>query len=50
MLAQIHGGTPDEAFDLMRGHGRNNRLRLSDVARAVVTDPTSIPELTTPRP
>jgi GAF domain-containing protein len=49
VLAQIHGGTPDEGFELLRSYSRNHRIHLSDVARAVVSDPTSIPELTIPR-
>jgi transcriptional regulator with GAF, ATPase, and Fis domain len=48
VLAQIHGGTPDQAFELLRGYSRNHRVPLSDVAHAVVTDPTSVPQLTTP--
>jgi transcriptional regulator with GAF, ATPase, and Fis domain len=45
-LAQIHGSTPDEAFDRLRQYCRSNHLKLSDVAYAVMTDPTSVPELT----
>lgn len=45
-LAQIHGGTPDQAFDRLRGYCRRHRARLSEVAAAVVHDPTSVPELT----
>jgi GAF domain-containing protein len=48
VLAQIHGGTPDQAFELMRKHCRSRNARLSDVAYAVVDDPQSVPELTTP--
>lgn len=45
-LAQIHDLTPDEGFGLLRSYCRSRHLRLSDVARAVVTDPGSVPELT----
>jgi transcriptional regulator with GAF, ATPase, and Fis domain len=45
-LAQIHGGTPDEGFERLRRYCRSRHLRLSDVARAVLADPASIPELT----
>lgn len=49
-LAQIHGTTPDQAFERLRGYCRGHRARLSEVAQAVVTDAGSIPELTTPQP
>jgi AmiR/NasT family two-component response regulator len=49
VLAQIHGGTPDDGFALMRRYSRDHRIHLSDVARAVVSDPTSVPGLTAPR-
>ena len=47
-LAQIHGGTPDEAFERLRSYCRKHNLRLSDVAIKVVTDAASLPDLTTP--
>jgi GAF domain-containing protein len=47
VLARTHGIGVDAAFDLMRDYARRNHHRLSDVARAVVTDPTSHPELIT---
>ena len=50
VLAQLHGTTPDQAFERLRDHCRNHGARLSVVASAVVTDPASIPELTTPTP
>ena len=50
VLAQIHGTTPDEAFELLRDYCRSHHARLSDIAAAVLTDPASLPELTTPRP
>jgi GAF domain-containing protein len=46
-IAQMRNCSVDEAFNLLRGHCRNHNLRLSDVARAVVTDPRPIPGLTT---
>ena len=46
-LAQIHGGTPDEAFARLRSYCRMQGLRLSAVAYAVTTDPGSVPRLTT---
>lgn len=49
-LAQMHGCSVDEAFDMLRGYCRNNRLGLSDVARGLVTDPLAYPELTGPPP
>ena len=45
-LATTHGIDVDAAFELMRGYARRNHHRLGDVARAVLTDPTSHPELT----
>ena len=47
VLARTHGTDVDAAFQLMRAYARRNHHRLSDVARAVVTDPTLHPELTT---
>jgi AmiR/NasT family two-component response regulator len=49
VLAQIHGRTPDQAFELLRDYGRRRNARLSVVAHAVVDDPKSVPELVTPR-
>jgi GAF domain-containing protein len=47
VLARTHGTSVDAAFGMMRDYARRNNHRLSDVARAVVTDPTRHPELTT---
>jgi len=47
VLAQIHGGTPDQAFERMRTYCRGSNARLSAVAAAVVDDPQSVPELST---
>lgn len=47
VLAQIHGSTPDQAFERLRSYSRNHQERLSDVAHTVVTDRNKLPELTT---
>ena len=47
-LAQIRGVTVDDAFKLLRTYSRQNNVRLGVVARAVLTNPTSVPELTAP--
>lgn len=47
-LAQLHGGSPDEGFTMMRSYCRRHGLRLADIARAVIFDPDSVPELTGP--
>ncbi len=44
-VAQRHAVTVDAAFALMRTYARNNNLRLVELARAIVTDPTSAPDL-----
>jgi len=48
-LAQIHGITTDQAFDLIRGYARDHQAGLSDVAQAITSDPSQVPELTTRR-
>ena len=45
-LARAQGGDVDGAFELLRRYARSNNLKLIDVARTVVTDPASIPDLT----
>jgi GAF domain-containing protein len=45
VLAQLHGCSTDEAFAMLRDHCRSHGLRLGDVARAIATDPESVPEL-----
>jgi GAF domain-containing protein len=45
-IAQIHGCGVDEAFQLLRDYGRRNNLRLSVLAHDIVTDPSTIPDLT----
>jgi transcriptional regulator with GAF, ATPase, and Fis domain len=47
-LAQRLGVSVDEAFQLMRAYARTKNLRLGAVAQAVVTTPSTIPELTSP--
>ncbi len=37
-VARAYGIGVDEAFEIIRVHARSNRLRLTEVARAVVTD------------
>lgn len=50
VLAQIHGVTTEEAFELLRAYSRNHQQRLGEVAQAVTHDPRSLPGLTTPNP
>lgn len=45
VLARTHGIDVDTAFERLRDYTRRNHHRLSDVARAVVTDPGQHPEL-----
>jgi GAF domain-containing protein len=47
-IAQARGVSVDEAFVMMRGYARRNNRRLSDVAHAIVTDLTNLPELANP--
>lgn len=44
-VAQAHNITVDVAFELIRGYARRTNRRLSEVARLVVTDPASLPDL-----
>lgn len=41
-LAQILGGTPDEAFEWLRSYCRRRGLKLSEVARSITSDPASL--------
>ncbi|WP_244928454.1 GAF and ANTAR domain-containing protein [Nocardioides sp. W7] len=50
VLAQLHGISVDDAFDMLRGYARTHQQLLGKVARAITEDPTSLPDLTTPRP
>ncbi len=45
-LAQAHDIDVDQAFELLCRYARDHDLRLIDVARTIVTDPTSISDLT----
>ncbi len=45
-LAQIHGGSTDEAFARLRDFCRRHHLRIGDVAFAVTSDPARFPDLT----
>ena len=49
VVAQARGTSVDEAFALIRTYSRNHSRRLGDVAYAVVTDLSSIPELSRPQ-
>ncbi|WP_035857944.1 GAF and ANTAR domain-containing protein [Cryptosporangium arvum] len=44
-IAQIHQISVDEAFIRLRAYARNNSKRLTDVAHAVIADPSSVPGL-----
>jgi GAF domain-containing protein len=45
-LARMRGVSVDEAFTLMRTHARQHHLRLTDLALAVIQDPSCHPSLT----
>ena len=45
-LSQLHRITPDAAFAMLRDYSRSNHHRLTDVADAVLHDPTSHAALT----
>jgi transcriptional regulator with GAF, ATPase, and Fis domain len=47
-LARVHAIDVDRAFEVLRRYARNHNLKLIDVARAVVTNPGSVPGLTRP--
>jgi GAF domain-containing protein len=47
VIAQSVGCTVDEAFDLLRGYCRRNHLQLSNTALQFVTQPSSLPDLST---
>lgn len=48
VLAQIHGLTPDQAFELLRAYCRQHHARLGKVAYDVVNQPSNLPELMSP--
>jgi transcriptional regulator with GAF, ATPase, and Fis domain len=45
-LARIHDVDVDQAHELLRSYARGHQRKLGEVARAVVTDPDSVRELT----
>ena len=47
-LAQIYGWSTDEAFTRLRTYCRQRHLKLGEVARSIVADASSVPDLTTP--
>lgn len=47
-IAQARGVSVDEAFTLIRSYTRSRNLRLGDVARTIVTDLPSLPDLANP--
>ncbi len=49
VLAQIHGVTVDQGFERLRSYSRKHGNRLVALAHAVVNDPASLPDLTTPK-
>lgn len=46
VVAQANGVSVDEAFTLIRTYARNHNVRLTDLARRVVTDRAGLPRLT----
>jgi len=48
-LARTHGVDVDAAFTLLRTYARNHNHKLVDLAHRVLTDPASVPELTSPQ-
>lgn len=50
IVASQHGVTVDEAFQLLRTHSRNNRIRLSQLADAVVNMGLRLPDHEEPEP
>jgi anti-anti-sigma factor len=48
VVAQSRGVSVDEAFMLIRGYARGNNRRLGDVARTIIADVDSIPDLRRP--
>ncbi len=47
-IARALGISVDEAFDLLRGHARKTRVKLTELAREVVTDPDAMTAFTRP--
>jgi transcriptional regulator with GAF, ATPase, and Fis domain len=48
-LAQFLGVSIDDAFQILRDHARRTNGRLSDVARALVTEPATLSKVVPPR-
>ena len=44
-LANSHGITTDQAFDMLRNYARRGNHRLIDIATTVVTNPADLPDL-----
>ncbi len=44
-VAQLRGISVDEAFAVIRAYARGHNMRLSDVAHAIVTDLSALPDL-----
>jgi transcriptional regulator with GAF, ATPase, and Fis domain len=49
VLAQVHGCTTDEAFDMLRAYARGHGKPLRDVATHVTSNPGAVRELMTPQ-
>jgi transcriptional regulator with GAF, ATPase, and Fis domain len=49
-IAQARGLSVDEAFAALRGYARRSNRRLGEVAHTVLTDPTSLPDLSAQEP
>jgi AmiR/NasT family two-component response regulator len=49
-IAQARGLSVDEAFAALRGYARRSNRRLGEVAHAVLTDPTGLPDLSAQEP
>jgi transcriptional regulator with GAF, ATPase, and Fis domain len=47
-LARTHGITVDEAYERMRRYARSHNRKLKDLAQAVLSDPSSVPDLAGP--
>jgi len=47
-ISRAHGISVDEAFIRLRGYARRHNRKLSELAHAVLDDPTSLPDFTGP--
>ena len=50
VLVRMHTITPEAAFARLRTYSRDHHVRLTEVAAALVSDPSSVPGLTAPAP